>query len=184
MVGGDGGGGRCGGEGKCDPRVPLPCSACPHRPAWHSLAAAGAEKVPQRGAASVQACVCLRGGWMPVYRRPRAPRAQLLPGVSGSADDVSIWGPRFACGSCLLDSPQPWVLSSHRGLPCAAFRPRELGPVTVGTGGGVRGGTQAFLGQVGARSRHPCLPGFSVFPPLPPSFPFHLFIHLFIHSFI
>lgn len=114
------------GEGQCDPGVPLASSACPHQPVCHSLAAAGVERVPQRGAAFVQACVCLRGGWMPVYRCLRAPRAQLLPGVSGSADDVSIWGPRVACGSCLLDSPQPWALNSHHQLACAASHPTEM----------------------------------------------------------
>ena len=53
---------------------------------------------------------------MSVYRRPpAAPRAQPLPGVSGSADDVSIWGPclaswkLFAGSSAALGFESPTV---------------------------------------------------------------------------
>lgn len=54
----------------------------PHS-AWHSLAAAGAERAARGRAVFVQACVCLSGRWMPVYatggpQSPAVPQGQRL----------------------------------------------------------------------------------------------------------
>lgn len=51
------------GEGQCDPRVPLPSSACPHQPVWHSLAAAGARGFHREGLRSCRPVfACAAGG--------------------------------------------------------------------------------------------------------------------------
>lgn len=78
------------------------CQAMRPQPARHPPTSAGAERALQRGPCLCRP-VCLSGGWMSVYRRPpAAPRAQPLPGVSGPADDVSIWGPRLGEVVCWI----------------------------------------------------------------------------------
>ncbi|ELK13406.1 hypothetical protein PAL_GLEAN10011438 [Pteropus alecto] len=59
-----------------------------------------------------------------LFTPPATPRAQLLPRVSGSADDVSIWGPQLTLWKLLagfaaaLGFETPTV-----GLVCAALHP-------------------------------------------------------------
>ena len=126
--------------------------------------------------------VCLRSRWMPVYCRLWAPRAQLLPGVSGSADDVSIWGPQVACGSCLLDSTQPWVLNSHHSLASCPWSWGAGELRSWGAGAGGRGWRGQAVGITVAGG------GKEVTPLALLSFPLSLlpclFICLFVCSFI
>lgn len=177
------------GNGQCDPRVLLPCPA-PRPPAWHPLEAAGVERAPWRGP-------CLRKACLPERRLdvclplPAAPRAQPLPGVSGSAGDVSIRGPRlvlwklFAGFTAALGFETPTL-----ALPVLPPTPQSCGG-GGGVGGAVRVGegrsaTGIAVGMGGWLTRcpagHPWLPGSSVCPSLPPFLPIHSHIHSFVLS--
>lgn len=174
------------GNGQCDPRVLLPCPA-PRPPAWHPLEAAGVERAPWRGP-------CLRKACLPERRLdvclplPAAPRAQPLPGVSGSAGDVSIRGPRLVLWKLFAG----FTAALGFETPTLALPVLPPTPQSCGGGGGRGGGSESGGGEVGHRYccgdgglAHkvscwaPLAPWLFCLP-LPPSFPAHSFTHSFI----
>lgn len=164
-------------------RVPWPRSPLPPPPAFlkGSWRGAGAG-----GPACPSGCACGATG-VPVYSCG-SPQSLALPGVSSSADDVSM-GPQLTCGSCWLDLLQPPVLAPTVGLadcvlppPCRARASEGGRRGDVGVGGWSSallwlGGwpTDTLLSTPGS------LALLSFPPSLLPFFPAHSFIRPSVH---
>ena len=157
----------------------------PAPPAWHPLEAAGAERAPWRGLCLCRP-VCPSGGWMSVYRRLRPPELSRSLGSAVLRMMSAFGGLDSPCGSCLLDSLQPWVLKLPP-WPCSCCLPHRRA-------GGGHGGVGSERGGGEVSHRHCCGDGglahkvscWALLAPwlfclsLPPSFPARSFIHSFI----
>ena len=127
----------------------------------------------------VQAC-------LPEQRRvdvclplPAAPRAQALPGVSSSADDVSIWGPPLSVWKLFAGFA---VALGFETPTTEAWPPGGGGAPPFRAGGGeISAGIAGGQGWLTRLRAEPGTPGSLALFSLLPSFPPFLLIHSFIH---
>lgn len=159
-----------------------PAMLPPHpRPHWLSTPK---QQLERRGSAAeramfVQAC-------LPEQRRvdvclplPAAPRAQPLPGVSSSADDVSIWGPPLSVWKLFAGFA---VALGFETPTTEAWPPGGGSPPLQSWGRGDQhrhcwGAGLAHKAPSGAG--HPWFPSSFFIASFLPSFPAHSFIHSF-----